>query len=85
MGDHLSLLKTVNCRERLRNFRHHHNTIGVHDHILSTLVFLLSFRVRSRSSPQPPTFCIRFSFCDGHLSLASIVRTEIAGLSVSSR
>jgi transposase len=34
---------------------------------------------------QPPTFCIRFSFCDGRLSLASIVRTEIAGLSVPSR
>jgi hypothetical protein len=27
-----SLLKTVNCRERLRNFRHHRHTVGVHDH-----------------------------------------------------
>ena len=34
---------------------------------------------------QPPTFCIPFSFCDDRLSLASVVRTEIAGLAVSPR
>ena len=88
----LSLLKTVSCRERLKNFRHHRNTIGVHDLILCTLVFRLSLsasaaahRCSLSSSPQPPTFCIRFSFCDGRLSLASVVRTKIAGLSVSLR
>jgi len=34
---------------------------------------------------QQPTFCIPFSFCDGGLSLASVVRTGVAGLAVSSR
>ena len=34
---------------------------------------------------QLSTFCIPFSFCDDCLSLASVVRTEIAGLSVSTR
>jgi transposase len=34
---------------------------------------------------QSPTFCIPFSFCDDRLSLASVVRTEITGLSVSAR
>jgi transposase len=34
---------------------------------------------------QSSTFCIPFSFCDDRLSLASVVRTEIAGLSVSTR
>jgi transposase len=34
---------------------------------------------------QPPTFCIRFSLCDDRLSLASIVRADVAGLGVSSR
>jgi hypothetical protein len=28
----LSLLKTVNCQERLRNFRRRLHTVGVHDH-----------------------------------------------------
>ena len=32
---------------------------------------------------QLPTFCISFSFCDDRLSLASVVRTDIAGLAVS--
>jgi transposase len=32
---------------------------------------------------QLPTFCISFSFCDNRLSLASVVRTDIAGLAVS--
>jgi transposase len=34
---------------------------------------------------QQPTFCIPFSFCDDRLSLASVVRTDVAGLAVSSR
>ena len=34
---------------------------------------------------QPTTFCIPFSFCDDRLSLASFVRTDVAGLAVSSR
>jgi hypothetical protein len=46
----LSLRKTVNCRERLRNFRHRRHTVGCMITILSTLVSLLSFRVRSRAS-----------------------------------
>jgi len=33
---------------------------------------------------RPPTFCIRFSFCDNRLSLASIIWTDIAGLAFSS-
>lgn len=28
----VGLLKTVNCRERLRNFWHHRHTVAVHDH-----------------------------------------------------
>jgi transposase len=39
---------------------------------------------RGRSG-QAPTFCIPFSFSDDCLSLASIVRTDIAGLAVSPR
>jgi transposase len=34
---------------------------------------------------QSPTFCIPFSFCDDRLSLASIVRADVAGLAVSAR
>jgi hypothetical protein len=34
---------------------------------------------------QPTTFCIPFSFCDDRLSVAPVVRTDIAGLAVSSR
>jgi transposase len=34
---------------------------------------------------QRSTFCIPFSFCDGRLSLASVVRTDVVGLAVSSR
>jgi transposase len=34
---------------------------------------------------QPPTFCIPFSFCNDRLSLASIVRADVAGLAVSAR
>jgi transposase len=33
--------------------------------------------------PQSPTFCIPFSFCDDRLSLASVVRADVAGLAVS--
>jgi transposase len=33
---------------------------------------------------QRPTFCIPFSICDSRLSLASIVWTNVAGVSVSS-
>jgi transposase len=32
---------------------------------------------------QSPTFCIPFSFCDDRLSLASVVRADVAGLAVS--
>jgi transposase len=42
------------------------------------------FEFRGRRGQQP-TFCIPFSFCDGRLSLASVVRTDVAGLAVSSR
>jgi transposase len=35
-------------------------------------------------SGQQPTFCIPFSFCDDRLSLASVVRKDVAGLAVSS-
>ena len=42
------------------------------------------FVFRGRKGQQP-TFCIPFSFCDDRLSLASLVRTDIAGLAVSSR
>ena len=42
------------------------------------------FVFRSKRA-QLPTFCIPFSFCDDRLSLASLVRTDIAGLAVSSR
>jgi transposase len=42
------------------------------------------FIFRSKRA-QPPTFCIPFSFCDDRLSLASVVRTEIAGLAISPR
>jgi transposase len=34
---------------------------------------------------QLPTFCISFSFCDDRLSVAPVVRAEVAGLTVSSR
>ena len=34
---------------------------------------------------QSPTFCIPFSFCDDRLSLAPVVRTDVAGLAVSPR
>jgi transposase len=34
---------------------------------------------------QLPTFCIPFSFCDDRLSLAPLVRAEVAGIAVSSR
>jgi transposase len=34
---------------------------------------------------QSPTFCISFSFCDDRLSLASVVRADVAGLTVSPR
>jgi hypothetical protein len=34
---------------------------------------------------QPPTFCIPFSFFYDCLSLAPAVRTEVAGITVSSR
>jgi transposase len=34
---------------------------------------------------QRPTFCIPFPLCDDCLSLASTVRTDVAGLAVSSR
>ena len=34
---------------------------------------------------QPPTFCIPFSFCDDRLSLAPVIRTDVAGLAVSTR
>ena len=34
---------------------------------------------------QRPTLCIPFSICDGRLSLASVVRTNVAGLSLSPR
>ncbi|MDW9782416.1 hypothetical protein GOB92_30630 [Sinorhizobium meliloti] len=34
---------------------------------------------------QLPTFCIRFSFCDDRISLASAVREKGAGLAVSAR
>jgi transposase len=39
---------------------------------------------RGRSG-QLPTFCIPFSFCDDRLPLASVVWTEVAGITVSSR
>jgi transposase len=42
------------------------------------------FVFRGRKAQQP-TFCIPFSFCDGRLSLASVVQTDVAGLAVSSR
>ena len=42
------------------------------------------FIFRSKRAQQP-TFCIPFSFCDDRLSLASIVRTDVADLAVSSR
>jgi IS66 Orf2 like protein len=34
---------------------------------------------------QPTTFCIRFSVCDDCLSLASVVWTNVAGLSIPTR
>jgi transposase len=34
---------------------------------------------------QLPIFCISFSFCDDRLSLAPVVRAEVAGITVSSR
>ncbi len=34
---------------------------------------------------QLPTFCISFSICDDRLSLAPVVRAEVAGITVSSR
>jgi len=40
------------------------------------------FIFRSKRA-QPPTFCIPFSFCDDRLSLASVVRADVAGLAVS--
>ncbi|MDE4617008.1 IS66 family insertion sequence element accessory protein TnpB [Sinorhizobium meliloti] len=42
------------------------------------------FVFRGRSG-QLPTFCIRFSFCDDRISLASAVREKGAGLAVSAR
>jgi IS66 Orf2 like protein len=38
--------------------------------------YLFVFR---RRHGQPPTFCIPLSFCDDRLSLASIVRADVAG------
>jgi hypothetical protein len=37
----VSLLKTVNCQERLRNFRRHRHTVGCMMTILSTLACLV--------------------------------------------
>ena len=34
---------------------------------------------------QSPTFCIPFSFCDDCLSLAPVVRPNVAGIAVSPR
>jgi transposase len=34
---------------------------------------------------QSPRFCIPFSFCDDHLSLAPVVRADVAGITVSPR
>ena len=42
------------------------------------------FVFRGRRS-QLSTFCISFSFCDDRLSLAPVVRAEVAGITVSSR
>jgi transposase len=42
------------------------------------------FCFRGRRGPLT-TFCIRFSFCDGCLPLASTVRANVAGLAVSPR
>ncbi len=39
------------------------------------------FAFRGRSG-RLPTFCIRFSFCDDRISLASAVREQGAGLAV---
>jgi hypothetical protein len=32
---------------------------------------------------QSPTFCIPFSFCDDRLSLAPVVRADVAGIAFS--
>jgi transposase len=53
-------------------------TLG-HDPFAGTI-----FVFRSKRA-QRPTFRIPFSFCDDRLSLASIVRADVAGLAVSSR
>jgi transposase len=42
------------------------------------------FVFRSKRA-QPTSFSIPFSFCDDRLSLASIVRTDVAGFAVSPR
>jgi hypothetical protein len=43
----------------LRIFRHHRHTVGAHDQILSALVSLLSFRVRSRASLELELIALR--------------------------
>jgi hypothetical protein len=43
------------------------------------------FLIVDRGPAQLPTFCIPFSFCDDRLPLASVVWTEVAGITVSSR
>jgi IS66 Orf2 like protein len=50
-----------------------------HDPFSGTIYIFRSKRA------QPTTFCIPFSFCDDRLSVAPVVRTDIAGLAVSSR
>ena len=50
-----------------------------HDPFSETIFIFRSKRAQS------PTFCIPFSLCDNRLSLASIVRADVAGLAVSSR
>jgi transposase len=50
-----------------------------HDPFSGTIYIFRSKRAQS------PTFCIPFPFCDDCLSLASIVRTDVADLAVSSR
>jgi transposase len=42
------------------------------------------FIFRSKRA-HPPTFCIPFSCCDHCLSLAPVVRTDVAGLALPAR
>jgi transposase len=42
------------------------------------------FVFRSKRA-HPPTFCIPFSCCDHCLSLAPVVRTDVAGLALPAR